>query len=350
MKKIINNYFYSPDRNQVADLLKGFAVIFMIQVHITENFLIEKLHNESFGIISFLLGGTPAAPVFMFLMGFFISTNKEFLFYFERGVILFLIGILLNIGLNLSFLIHYFQNQIIGENPLDYILSVDILPFAGLSLIIIGLIKEAFGSRYYLYLILGLSLAIVSDFIAPLSNNLNMSLKYLLSFVYGISDWSYFPLIPWLFYPMIGFSFRLFSEKYKSNNKMFFIIIATIILILLAKKSFDQIIVLKKYYHHGFFLAIWNLSFMIIWTYIISVLEKYAGKTIILTFIKWLGKNVTTVYIIQWLIIGNLSIYLYDSLNQTQFFLCLIIVILATSLITFMVEKFKLINYSTDKK
>ncbi|MCX7611334.1 MAG: heparan-alpha-glucosaminide N-acetyltransferase domain-containing protein, partial [Ignavibacterium sp.] len=163
MKERLLNLFYFSERNQTADLLKGIAVLFMIQVHITESFLFQRLQQETFGKISFFLGASPAAPVFMIVVGYFLSLKKNLLYYIERGVVLFLCGILLNIGMNFFSLVKYFQSEIIGENPLEYIFGVDILPFAGLSIIIIGLLKEIFYDRYYLYLITGLLVAFFSD-------------------------------------------------------------------------------------------------------------------------------------------------------------------------------------------
>jgi uncharacterized membrane protein len=342
MKEKFLQLLYSPERNQTADLLKGLAVLFMIQVHITENFVFTNLHEQTLGKISFFLGGTPAAPVFMIVMGYFLSPKRNLLYFIERGTVLFLGGILLNIGLNFYFLILYFQNQVIGENPFQYIFGVDILPFAGLSLIIIGLLKEVFRDKFYFYSIVALLVAIVSDHIPSLPDSSNQWLKYILSFVYGCSDWSYFPLLPWLFYPLMGFSFKLMSEKFSVKYQIQIIILSVIFLILLAFQSFEQVIVLERYYHHGMLLALWNLAFIVVWFFFVDKLEKYFSKNLILVYIKWIGKNVTTIYVFQWLIIGNLAILLYDSQNEIQFFLWFFAVLLSASFLTFYYERNKI--------
>lgn len=347
MKEKFIKFFYSAERNQTADLLKGLAVIFMIQVHITENFLYTNIHKQTFGMVSFFLGGAPAAPVFMVVMGFFISLKNDFLIYLERGVILFLGGILLNIGLNFYSLVLYFQNQVIGENPLEYIFGVDILPFAGLSLIIIGLLKEVFRNRFYFYLILGLLVAFVSDYIPALPESSNQWTQYILSFAYGCTEWSYFPIFPWLFYPLLGFSFRIFYERELSflTNQIILTIVVLIFatyLILFFKDSFEEVIILKNYYHHGISLALWNAAFVVVWSFIIVKVEKYFGKNLFFVFIKWLGKNVTAIYIFQWLIIGNLAIIFYDSQNELQFFLWVFVVLILSSILTFYYERNKM--------
>jgi hypothetical protein len=339
MKEKILSLFYYPERNQTADLLKGFAVLLMIQVHITENFLKLNLHEETFGVVSFFLGGTPAAPVFMMVMGYFLSVKKNLMYYIERGTILFLGGILLNIGLNFYYLILYFQNQIIDENPLKYIFGVDILPFAGLSLIIIGLLKEVFNDKFYFYLLTALLIAFISDYLPTLPDNSNPWLQYIFSFVYGCSEWSYFPLFPWLFYPLVGFSFKLISEKSSIKNVNQIVIVALVIVLSFAYPSFHKVIVLDDYYHHGIMLAVWNSAFIIVWLFLINKLENYFGKTSLLIYIKWIGKNVTPVYVFQWLLIGNLAILFYDSQNELQFFFWFFIVLFLSSLFTFYYEK-----------
>ncbi len=342
MKSKFLDLFYSAERNQTADLLKGFAVLFMIQVHITENFLLTRIYGEPFGKISLFLGGTPAAPVFMIVMGYFLSYKRDLMYFIERGTVLFLGGILLNIGLNFYFLVLYFQNQIIGEDPLQYIFGVDILPFAGLSLIIIGLLKEVFRDRYFFYLIVGLMVAVISDYLPALPESSGEWLLYILSFVYGCTEWSYFPLFPWLFYPLIGFSFRLISEKMTIKSQSAIIVISLIVLAVFAQFSFEQVIVLDKYYRHGILLALWNLAFVIIWFFTLNKLESHFSKNLILVFLKWIGKNVTTIYVLQWLIIGNLAMIYYDSQNEFQFFIWLLFVLISSSLLTFYYDRIKM--------
>lgn len=344
--------FYSPERNQTADLLKGLAVIFMIQVHLTENFLLTSLHKETFGIISYFLGGTPAAPVFMVVMGYFLSEKKSLSYYLERGTILFLGGILLNIGLNFYFLILYFQNQIINENPLQYIFGADILPFAGLSLIIIGLLKEIFQNKFYLYLIIAIISALISDIIAEPLADLDIWLKYVLSFIYGCSEWSYFPIFPWLFYPLLGFSFKLFYKKKQASISNQILITVVVLfcaayLFITFKSSIREVIELGDYYHHGITLALWNTAFIIVWLFILNKVESYFGKNLFFVYIKWIGKNVTPFYVFQWLIIGNLAAIFYDSQNELQFFIWLVVVLFASSLLTSYYENYKLKKLST---
>jgi uncharacterized membrane protein len=81
------------------DLARGLAVFFMIAVHTLEVFANQEVKNSVFGQIISFLGGPPAAPVFMTLMGFsFIYSSKSALKpKLLRGFKIFLSGYVLNI-------------------------------------------------------------------------------------------------------------------------------------------------------------------------------------------------------------------------------------------------------------
>ena len=51
------------------DILKGLSVIFMIAVHVFIVNAENEVYKSLFGQVIGLLGGVPAAPVFMFCMG-----------------------------------------------------------------------------------------------------------------------------------------------------------------------------------------------------------------------------------------------------------------------------------------
>ena len=60
-------------RNHSLDLLKGIAVLLMIQVHVMELFASVAVSNSTAGKLSLFLGGAPVAPFFMIIFGYFIA-------------------------------------------------------------------------------------------------------------------------------------------------------------------------------------------------------------------------------------------------------------------------------------
>ena len=89
------------NRSQTPDLLKGIAVVLMIQVHIVELFATPEIFESQMGKILLFLGGPLCAPIFMVIFGYYIAaTKKTTSKLLARGVRIFLAGMLLNIGLN----------------------------------------------------------------------------------------------------------------------------------------------------------------------------------------------------------------------------------------------------------
>ncbi len=127
------------------DLARGLAVLFMIAVHTLEVFANQEVKNTVFGQIIAFLGGPPAAPVFMTLMGFsFMYSRKlELKQRLLRGFKIFLSGYILNIlrGVVPFTLSTQLEMDIAKTYPLEklneytILTIVDILQFAGIALI-----------------------------------------------------------------------------------------------------------------------------------------------------------------------------------------------------------------------
>ena len=86
-------------RNHSLDLLKGIAVLLMIQVHVMELFASDAVSTSTVGKLSLFFGGAPVAPLFMIIFGYFIAkSNKSVRQLLARGVQIFVLGMALNIA------------------------------------------------------------------------------------------------------------------------------------------------------------------------------------------------------------------------------------------------------------
>ncbi len=149
-------------RDGAADLLKGTAIVLMIQVHIVQLFAEPAILASWIGGTSLLLGGPPVAPVFLVVMGYFAGrSEKRAGSLAVRGFLLLVLGFALNLGLNCHLLlkIHYGRVQL---NPWEYVCGVDILFVAGLSLIIIGLLRPLFGRRAGYWILIAIGVVVVA--------------------------------------------------------------------------------------------------------------------------------------------------------------------------------------------
>jgi hypothetical protein len=78
---------------------------------------------------------------------------------------------------------------------------------------------------------------------------------------------------------------------------------------------------LPAYYHHGIIFFLWVISFLFFYTFFINQIDKILGGTILFVYLKWLGKNITIVYIIQWIIIGNIATEIYKTVSNPFYLL-----------------------------
>ncbi len=114
-------------RTQTADVLKGIAVLLMIQVHILELFSAESISTSNIGKVLMFFGGPPVAPVFMAILGYFVlSVNKTSRQLVVRGIKIFMLGMLLNLALNFNLLLKV-NNGTLAVDVWTYVFGVDIL-------------------------------------------------------------------------------------------------------------------------------------------------------------------------------------------------------------------------------
>lgn len=330
-------------RYPLPDLLKGFAVFLIIPVHILELFIDYQGRESLFGKILLFLGGPIAVPVFMMVMGYFIAKGKKPVEKnVFRGVKVFILGVLLNIGLNLNLLlkIKFAEWQF---NPLEYIFGVDIFYFAGLSIILLSVIK-ILRKRQGLFALL--LIFAITGYTAFMNEKLMVTDRnYILPFIGGTYSWSYFPLFPWLAYPLAGFSYFHFEDKittFLNQQKIMYVIILSIIffVVLFYRKSgFVTTINLPDYYHHTFWFSMWAFGIVILWASFWRFLMTIFPKSFAAAFFMWLGKNITIFYVIQWLIIGNIATAIYQTQNLDRFVFWFAGIFMATALLTWVLEK-----------
>lgn len=337
------------ERAGSADLLKGLAVVFMIQVHIMEQFAMPDVFNSSAGKLSLFLGGPPCAPVFMSVMGYFLAASSRPGYYFIcRGIVLFFGGLVLNVLRSGNLLIHILKQES-NLDPFPFIFGVDILQLAGLAIILSGVLKLIFKKNYLLFFITALVFASAGSY-WPIPGTGNPVLTYLTAFLWGTTEWSYFPLFPWYSYILLGFAFRYFEFRYNSLIKnpgitKYFLLVPSLLGLLItfpwAMKLSHQLYGTDGYYHHGILFFIWNVFFIGIYALALNELEKISGDQATLRLLKWVGSNVTVVYIIQWIIIGNIATEIYQTQGFFQYLFWFFAVTAISLLLTWLYKRLK---------
>lgn len=329
----------SEQRLLVPDTLKGLAVILMIQVHLMELFARPDLFQSTIGNISLFLGGPFAAPLFMAVMGYFSARSSRTAKQQSlRGIKLILLGFALNVGLNLHLLIKIW-NGTFDLDPWRYILGADILILAGLSILFLALVRQVFKNVFWAYYLLAGCIALASDLLVQKA--WEAPLSYLQSFIWGGTEWSYFPLIPWLAYPIAGCSFYYFERMARSKgwlsqrNMIILLAILLIVILLYFDKAFSVTVDLPNYYHHGLPYFLWASAFLVSLAITAVLGINLIGRPRPVRYLQWAGKNVTAMYVIQWLMIGNLATALYKTQGFVEIILWFIGITALTSLVTF---------------
>ena len=332
-------------RFEIADLLKGIAVLLMIQVHIIELFANVSIFDSKTGRFLLFLGGPFVAPVFLFVFGYFIAcsnqTNAQQLW---RGFKILFLGMVLNVALNFNLFVKHSVSPI-EVDIFPYLFGVDVLQCAGLSLIIITLIKKVFYKNKLIAITLILFSAFLGGFLLHYKTDL-IFLKYLSAFFYGSSSWSYFPVFPWISYPLMGMIFFKSKIDFKilANPvaKISICLLFIVFLIFTLNYAIALSSNLNSYYHHGLTFFLWTMIFLGFYGFMINEVAILFGKYLVFRYIKWLGQNVTAIYVIQWILIGNISTAVYKSIdNPIILLLAFIGILLLSSIISFLYVQIK---------
>lgn len=344
---MVNNEIVNVmNRFPLPDLLKGFAVFLIVPVHILETFIDYAGRESLFGKILLLLGGPFGVPIFMMVMGYFVALSKKSTAQnLLRGALIFILGIFLNIGLNFHLLLKiWFKGW--QFDPLQAIFGVDIFYLAGLSIIILSVLKTIkFGQQWIV-----LSLILFVSGSTSYFNEILMVTErnYILPFIGGEYSWSYFPLFPWLAYPLIGFLFqktelqiREFIKKQKVVS-IGFLAFIFILVVLFSRFGIETTNDLSEYYHHTFPFFLWTLGVDVLWVLLLWLVIQKFSEFPVIVFLRWLGKNITVFYVIQWLIIGNIATAIFQTQELSKYWFWFVPIFLATIGITFLFERIKL--------
>jgi len=326
------------NRSIVPDLLKGIAILFMIQTHLMEQFARPVIETSWLGKISFFLGGTPAAPMFMMIMGYFIAkANRPRMKQIMRGLKILLWAILLNLGLNA----HIIYNIVYKGWEFDiwsFVFGVDILFLAGFSILIIALLPTFIKKKWYYIIIVIILIFVAHNYID--GSTIDYPLNYFTSFFIGGTYWSYFPLIPWLVYPLSGYAFfqlESFFMTWSWHSAFKPIIFISFVIFTAISWNYASNITyhLNLYYNHGFGFYLWSIVFALLWSAVFLIFGKYLSNSNTGKYLMFLGRNITSIFVFQWLIIGNLATIWYKQIDWPGLIALFFIITIISSLLSF---------------
>jgi len=315
----MKKFMIGSQRIEYIDFVRGLAILFMIQQHAMIFYAVDGGEKSLLGGIVLLLGTAPAAPVFMIIMGIFFmkAKNEGILYGLIRGIKLFALGYVLKF---FRFFIPLTIGTSVGINfpsPIraDTLLySVDILQMAGLSLIIMALIRNFLPFKQ-----LWVVIVILIAFFSPLIWGLFPSYP-IVSLLWGEQPFVFFPLFPWMIYPIIGMYLHVVIFDGKNEFNFFYLFRIGVLLILagiiLWTSIANEIFVEGDYHRSGPAVHMVIIGFVFIWLFFCkSVFGKLRIDPLKKILFFW-SKNVTIIYCIQWILYGwGMLIFGWQSLH-----------------------------------
>ena len=282
----------------------------MILIHVVHVYAMPGIEQSVFGYIVEFIGGPPAAPAFMMLMGiFFVYSNKGSL---RKSVFRGLNILLAAVALNLvRGIIPYFMlTELQGASPvvlgayfrMEYLIfEVDILTFAGVAYIIMALFYRI-AKKPVFWLAAAVLIAIGSPLLWQIEIT-NKPLQYITNVFWGEEYLSTFPLFPWLAFPLVGMAIgRLLKQSSDINKTINKLGLASVFLlasgVLLMLINFDYFY--NAYGEMGLGAIIAIIGFVMFWQWLINKLYKAVKTKVKTGILHFLSRNVLEVYFIHW--------------------------------------------------
>ncbi len=310
------------------DLLKAIAIIAMVFIHVFDVSTCLQINSgietTTVWIIEFM-GNIPSAGVFMFAMGWgaAFSSRSTPSTYISRLRQLVILGILIN------FFEHFIPSLI---DPATFgtvweiapsIFAVDIYFFAAFAMIYFAVMKK-FKEKPVAAVSISAALIIVCFAVnAAVGYESFTTGNSWIDTVIGLfireNEWSYFPFISWIIFPVVGYGAALLFKKATSRKAvLLFAGIMGVILIAFAEIMMavfgiqDAVIIgahsasEASYYALHPLCAICGCGVIAI-EFIIANLILMISRQRLPKFTSKMSRNVMEIYIAQWLFIGCLS-------------------------------------------
>lgn len=222
-------------RYTFIDLLRGWAIILMIEPHVFNTFLLPELKQTGwFSVVSFING--LIAPAFLFVSGFVFEISsgsklddmRKFKLPFWKKLWRIISIILIGYALHLPF---KSLSKIINKSTpeqLQSFFAVDVLQCIGVGLLVLFVLRLIIRSdKIYHYSLIGLTIFVM--IMSPIfwkiefTNYLHPVLANYLNRLNG----SLFPVFPWINFILVGAIFSKYFLNAAANDKEFKFIKAT---------------------------------------------------------------------------------------------------------------------------
>lgn len=287
------------------DLARGFTVLIMPSVHCILVYSHPSVYSSPLATVFAFLAEGPGAPLFMFLMGASVplssSINQTTIikrtFYFAA------IALTLNA---LKFMLPARMGMLPDVLVADLALQDnnpffpgDIFHFACIAFPIISLLYR-FNHYQYWSLIIVIAIMILSPMVWDVKSDF-VFVNYLLQLVAGHPPAVYFPIFPWLIFPLAGLSFGYFVKHHALMNVMGVTGVTGVACIILAYLFPSS--VTTSFYRTNPSESLYHLGLVLLWLFFLHQLSKFIHTTLVTKLLCFCSKHITLIYFLQWIFI-----------------------------------------------
>lgn len=356
MSDLFSNEKVNVGRQLELDIAKGLSIIFMILMHgLMVVTVFENTISPSYQfVIGNILGKPMAAPIFMFCMGVGVvySRHSQAEAMIKRGIRLYLLGILVNVFE--FFLPCYLSGVLLNKWDLFptagglLLFCVDILAFAGLAFILMGILKK-FELSNKLLLGFGIILSLLGSVLRFTDCGNDLLNLFFGNFIGTEGGFTAFPLFNWFIFPIAGYVWGQYFIRCNDKRKFFkywpiYILVALAYFICSARINGGFLVDS----HHYYFMTTLDVIFCLIYAhgniglcyYLKDILPGTVNKIFSI-----LSTNINMIYIVQWFyipVVMILIVYIFKDIVFTDLILFLFTVsMIILSTLTAMLYKNK---------
>ncbi|WP_300597150.1 heparan-alpha-glucosaminide N-acetyltransferase domain-containing protein [Niabella sp.] len=301
----------TPYQRQGFSLARGFVVLAMPAIHTVLLYSLPAVKQGPVGFVLGFLAETSGAPLFMLLMGLFIALGraKTTGYILKRMLILLLAGYLLNVfKLLLPYYWGWIPQQFLEDNgvteqvAMHLLLTGDILQFAAIAYACCAFLKKLTSN------VMGYAaVSLVVLLMMPLTWSLQDTGLFTipLALLNGKPPYTFFPLFPWLLYPLAGLLTGALLLRLNGNhfNRLLLILTLGLVLTGYLLSLTEPVEWQAEFYRLGRGGTLFHIGLALGWILLFVWLAKNVKGNYLFRLLQWLSDHIMLAYILQWIVI-----------------------------------------------
>lgn len=357
--KLLAESEINTGRQREADLAKFVCLLGMVIVHCFDCFVsFSETSSTVQFVFLYVLNCIFGGGTFMFCMGLGLaySANNTPEQIMKRGLKIFLLGYLLNLLCALSYLILLKDIALF----ITYLVGLDIMQFAGLALILFGLLKKLRNADIAIG-IAAVLLSITGTLIGTVDLG-NPALNIFCGLFFGSFDYDWltggvFPLFNWFIFVAAGYLFAKYILRRCGNKDRLYLIcsstaavIVAVYLIIAVPGRLGMMSSVLRFHHMRIYDALIVIAGAVLALGVYNALLHIIPETIQKAVVS-VSATINAVYCCQWVIIAwAVSIWVINGKKELSDGVIILIGLFIFAISAALAQFYKKWKYSRRKK